>query len=614
MSLTQYSWLSVNAPIASRWHRIAMGVMIPSAYATLALFYFRHLLGGLSSRVPLTSYSGDVGTGVWYMAWLPFALGHGIDPFVSHFQFAPAGFNLLSNTGDLLPSLVLSPVTVLFGPVASFNVAVISAPVISAGSLYYVVRKIGISAPAAFVAGALYGYSPYLIHEEPFGHLNLTWMFFPPLAYYLLDRILCVQSGSPYRYGAGLGILVVAQYFTSTEILLDCALVAAPLVVIFSLQRIREVGRVLPYALTATGVACLIIVPLLAYPFWVTVAGPYHVLAVRSSFSGVINLRSPVWPSAPTAGGLLQRADSGFIGPGALIVALSAAIWWRRVRNVAHFVAGAAVSYVLALGPTIKTAGGLVVSRVSPISALDHLPLFRAIEDYRFSALLVMFVAMLAAVAIDRMAAALAQRAKAQAVSLRVAAYVLVLGAAVLVFPILAGNVPGTVQQVSLPAGVVRALPARSVSPTLELYPAAGLFEGAPLVWQALSGLRFKLTSGYAFIPGPPGLGGSVPFYAPATATNLLFAAASLGTLQRHVSASALAAVSIDLARSGVSSVAISLQARDGLLLATNLALLLGPPTYHSSTLWGWDDLVSHTARSSDEAHPDKHRLHLPLG
>jgi hypothetical protein len=123
-----------------RWpsHLAAIAVLL--AFSVLQC---RSLLGALSSGVPASRFSGDAGQGVWCMAWLPFALGHGLDPFISHLQFAPAGVNLLSNTGILFPALLLSPITVTAGPVVAFDVGLLAAPVVSGGCLYFVCRRLG---------------------------------------------------------------------------------------------------------------------------------------------------------------------------------------------------------------------------------------------------------------------------------------------------------------------------------------------------------------------------------------------------------------------------------------------------------------------------------------
>ena len=384
-------------------HLAAIAVLL-----ALSVLECRSLLGVLSSGVPANHFSGDAGQGVWNMAWLPFALGHGLDPFISHLQFAPAGFNLLSNTGMLYPALLLSPITVTAGPVVAFDVGLLAAPVVSGGCLYFVCRRLGMGWAGGLVAGILFGFSPYLMHEAPFGHFNLTWLFFPPLAYYLLRRIL-LDEGSASRQGLALGALVVVQYFTSTEILLDCVILAVPMTLIFLARHFRDGPRVPKRLLIALSCACLVAVPLLAYPLWVTLAGPYHVLLNPAKVSG-ITLPDPVWPSAHarSAAGFFARADSGFMGPGAIVVAAAALFWWRQVREVAHFATGALIAFVLALGPTIRTARSVLLG-TSPIGWFAHVPLLRAIVPYRFSGLMVMFIALLCATTITQVSRRLAE-------------------------------------------------------------------------------------------------------------------------------------------------------------------------------------------------------------
>jgi hypothetical protein len=128
--------------------------LVLAAYGTLSILDWRHLIAGPDSRIPTTFATGDIGTGVWYLECLPFAILHGLNPLVSHYQFAPAGFNLLSHTGEMFPALLVSPITLVFGPLAAFNVALISAPAISAGALFFVLRRLQFQPVAAFIAGA----------------------------------------------------------------------------------------------------------------------------------------------------------------------------------------------------------------------------------------------------------------------------------------------------------------------------------------------------------------------------------------------------------------------------------------------------------------------------
>ena len=519
----------------------------------LSVLQCRSLLGALSSGVPANRFSGDAGQGVWYMAWLPYALGHGLDPFISHLQFAPSGFSLLSNTGMLFPALLLSPVTVTAGPVVAFDVGVLAAPVVSGGCLYFVCRRLGMGRAGGLVAAILFGFSPYLMHEAPFGHFNLTWLFFPPLAYYLLRRIL-LDEGSASRQGLALGALVVVQYFTSTEILLDCVILAVPMTLIFLARHVRDGPRVLKRLLIALSCACLVAVPLLAYPLWVTLAGPYHVLPNPAKTIS-ITLPDPAWPSARarSGAGFFARADSGFVGPGALVVAAAALFWWRQVREVAHFATGALIAFVLALGNNIRT-GRSVLLQTSPIAWFAHVPLLRAIVPYRFSSLMVMFIALLCATTITQVSGRLAEWGPSRRVAVARWSTSALLAAAVLVLPLLADTFPSGVEHVELPAAVSAAVTPGDRNAILGVYPAAGVFTGDALIWQALSSMSFRLTDGYAFIREPDG---TIGFSPPPTIMNILFAAAQLGTLRPGLTRAARASVADDLRRSQVSGLVL---------------------------------------------------------
>jgi hypothetical protein len=564
-------------------HLAAIAVLL--AFSVLQC---RSLLGALSSSVPANRFSGDTGQGVWYMAWLPFALGHGLDPFISHLQFAPAGFNLLSNTGMLFPALLLSPVTVTAGPVAAFNVGLLAAPVVSGGCLYFVCRRLGMSWAGGLVAGTLFGFSPYLMHEAPFGHFNLTWLFFPPLAYYLLRRIL-LDEGSASRQGLALGALVVVQYFTSTEILLDCVILAVPMTLIFLARHVRDGPRAPKRLLIALSCACLVAVPLLAYPLWVTLAGPYHVLLNPAKVSG-IPLPDPAWPSAHSrsAAGFFTRAGSGFVGPGAIVIAAAALFWWRQVREVAHFAAGAVIAFVLALGPNIRTARSVLL-RTSPIAWFAHVPLLRAIVPYRFSGLMVMFIALLCATTITQVSRSLAELGPSRRVAVARWSTSALLAAAVLVLPLLADRFPSGVEHIETPTAVSAAVTPGGRNATVAVYPAVGVFNGDPLVWQALCGMSFRLTDGYAFIRERNGTIGFIP---PPTITNILFAAAQLGTLRPGLTRAARAAVADDLRRSQVSGLVLLVNGKYARRLDQDMRQVLGPPTFQSASFDSWDNVA----------------------
>jgi hypothetical protein len=564
-------------------HLAAIAVLL-----AVSVLQCRSLLGALSSTVPASRFSGDVGQGVWSMAWLPFALGRGLDPFISHFQFAPAGFNLLSNAGIFFPALLLSPITVTAGPVVAFDIGILAAPVVSGGCLYFVCRRLGAGWAGGLVAATLFGFSPYMVDEAPYGHFDLTWLFFPPLAYYLVRRIL-LDEGPASRPGLALGALAVVQYFTSTEILLDCVIVAVPMTLIFLARHFGDGPRVPKRLLIALSCACLVAVPLLAYPLWVTLAGPYHVLAIPQRTSG-ITLSTAIWPppNSPSAADFYPRAGSGFVGLGAIVVAAATLFWWRQAREVAHFSIGALIAFVLALGRTIR-AGRTLLLRTSPMAWLAHVPLFRAIQPYRFSSLMAMFIALLCATTITQVSRRLAEPGSSGRVAVARWTAPALLAAAVLILPLLVDKFPSGVEHVELPAAVSAAVTPGDRNATLDVNPTVSVLNGAPLIWQALSGMSFRLTDGYAFIQEPDGTLGWFP---PSTITNTLFAAAQLGTLRPGLTWAQQAAVADDLRRSQVSGVVLPVNGTYGRRLIQDMRQVLGPPTFQSAWFDSWDNVA----------------------
>ena len=67
---------------------------------------------------------GDPALFLWFFQWPATALAHGQNPFFSTALFHPEGINLLAQTSVTGMSLPLVPVTWIWGPVASLNVAV----------------------------------------------------------------------------------------------------------------------------------------------------------------------------------------------------------------------------------------------------------------------------------------------------------------------------------------------------------------------------------------------------------------------------------------------------------------------------------------------------------
>ena len=163
----------------------------------------------------------------WFLEWPAYALAHGHNPFYSTALFHPTGINLLSNTSVLAIGIPLAPVTWLFGPVATLNVASTLGPALSALAMFWLLRRWVTWAPAAFVGGLVFGFAPVVVDNMAVAHLNLVGLALLPLMVALPRR--APAAAAPERAGDGLalGVLVAVQFFVSTEMLVMAVLFGA---------------------------------------------------------------------------------------------------------------------------------------------------------------------------------------------------------------------------------------------------------------------------------------------------------------------------------------------------------------------------------------------------
>ena len=80
----------------------------------------------------------------------------------------------------LLPGVLLAPLTLLAGPQTVLNLLLVAGFAGSATALFAVLRRWDVSVPAAALGGAVYGFSPALLHSA-IGHADLQFAVLPPL-------------------------------------------------------------------------------------------------------------------------------------------------------------------------------------------------------------------------------------------------------------------------------------------------------------------------------------------------------------------------------------------------------------------------------------------------
>lgn len=191
-----------------------------------------------AGRVPSNgnaNVQSDIYLNIWFMRYAATAVAHfHLPALITTAVNAPHGINMMWNTSMLLPGVLLTPVTLLWGPSASLAVLLVLGFAGSASTLYFVLRRWGVSIAAAAIGGAVYGFSPALLVSAE-DHYHLQFAVLPPL---IADAVLRLATGRGrfVRTGAWLGLLVAAQIFIAEELLVDTTLMIVILVAVLVLS------------------------------------------------------------------------------------------------------------------------------------------------------------------------------------------------------------------------------------------------------------------------------------------------------------------------------------------------------------------------------------------
>lgn len=225
----------------------------------------------------------DVNQATWFVRYAADAVRHfHLPALLSTAMDAPHGVNLMWNTSLLLPGIVVSPITWLFGPQVALTSILTIAFAGSAIAMFYVLRHWNVSLLAAALGGALYGFSPALVNSG-IGHYSLVIAILPPL---MIDRLLRIVTGQgkPWRNGLWLGLLAAGQLFISEELLVDTVIAAVIVLVVLAICRPHDVLKRVPPSVAGLAVAAVVGLVLGAKGLWVQ----FHGTKAKSAAATVI--------------------------------------------------------------------------------------------------------------------------------------------------------------------------------------------------------------------------------------------------------------------------------------------------------------------------------------
>jgi hypothetical protein len=461
---------------------------------------------------------GDSSLFTWFLEWPAYALSHGLNPLYSTAMFFPHGVNLVANTSELAFGVALAPVTWLFGPVATLNVALTLSPALSALAMFVLLRRWVSWMPAAFVGGLFYGFSPLILVSLTDAHLMVGMAATAPLVVACLDELLFRQRRKPILTGVVLGLLVTVQFFIGSEVLATMVLIGVigiVLVVAWGALHPSELRRHLPYALVGLAAGVVTAAALLAYPVWFALAGPAHISGpvwpgLYLGYEGTV-LKSFVIPAAasPSFTNFAHRVggyqgpslSSQYFGFGAVAVLVGGvAVWWRD-RRLWLFGAVAVITAVFSWGAAPKSW--------RPWQLFSGLPQLENIIPSRFVLITYLAVAVMVGLIVDhtfvavsgrhaakRAHAAERRRQRRRPWSGAVAGLVVATVAVVPPAVYLAQSMPITTQPVVLPAWFQNVAPHLRGRQVLLVLPVPFAAIQSSLTWQAVDAMHYSMVGG----------------------------------------------------------------------------------------------------------------------
>ena len=477
---------------------------------------------------------GDPQLVLWLLRWFPFALQHGQMPLLTTHLDYPAGVNLMWNTAFTPLSALVAPLTLGPGAVLASNVLLVLSLGLSAWCAFLAIRRYTNSWLAAFLGGLLYGFSPFMV-AQALGHPQMTAAFTPPLMLIALDELIVRQRRRAIWLGLALGVLGAVQLLIAEEVLATEALVATLGVALLVGMYPGQLRTRAPFVLRGLGVAAVSIIVLTGYPLVVQFFGPQQ---VHGSIWGqrlfVSDLLGFIVPTPmqgvrpPVADAITQRFSTGiyewdaYLGLPLIAVLVVVA---RRAKDnrLIQFATLMLISIAaLSMGPVIHVAGlitpvpvalfalvlpfvaGTRIARrwliypfIAAWAGLTLLPVLNQALPDRLMLYAFLFAGLLFAIFIDALPHLSLPRVRGRA---GVGGWATV----ALVIVSLIPRLPYPAAPVTVPAffatGAAERIPEGSVA---LIAPYSRQWRAEAMVWQAASGMRFRMPEGDAIVPGP---------------------------------------------------------------------------------------------------------------
>ncbi len=371
-------------------------------YLALSFFFY----GLPIVRHFTTSYIGagaDPTIFLWAIAWWPHAILHRINPILTTAIWAPKGCNLAWVTSIPGPSLLMTPVTLLFGPVLSYNILNILCPLANAFSMFLLCRYVAKRFWPALLGGLIFAFSEYTVSQS-LAHLFLLFIFPAPLAILLVLRRVN-QGLSRTTFVTLLSIVLTFEFLSSTELFATTSVFGSFAIIlsyaVYNADCRSELRQLVVEIATSYTLLMVVLSPYLYYVF----ATGIPPINSGGNFSNDL-LAFVVPTQVVLVGGRAFNSDperlrawwemSAYFGPGLwIVIALFVKSNWREPVGKLLIVNLTLIA-VLSLGPILYVSGRATIPM--PWWLFSKLPLINQALPGRFGMYMFLIAALMASI------------------------------------------------------------------------------------------------------------------------------------------------------------------------------------------------------------------------
>ena len=185
--------------------RFSLPVLL--SYLLCSLVFTFPLVLRLTTHVP-GEVEGDVPVYIWNLWWMKHALSMGISPLFSDYIFAPYGASLAFHAFVFLKAFIAIPLQWFCSAWTAYNLLILATFSLAGYGMFLLARHLTGDGRAAWVAGLVYAFSPYMLTRGT-GHLNYLSGEWIPLYALCLIRLLQTRERR-WAVGGGLCLLLTA--------------------------------------------------------------------------------------------------------------------------------------------------------------------------------------------------------------------------------------------------------------------------------------------------------------------------------------------------------------------------------------------------------------------